>query len=540
MSYLTNSGTNLKENDATFKNILSFELKEGYLAWFPPIIRQLYQKDESLSQKLDKVLELLHETLEDISLDVDKGNCPTCSIDENIKPLSVYYTRINNIMTTGSVVLPIKLRYYHCKHCSFIPNVHHNLTLPYGSYDRGLVQYGVAMYVSGCSLELTKNLLYSIFHIQIVESTILRWVQDFGKKALEINQESFKSLRKISIEWDEFYVSIRDRKNKGEHTPAFTTEIHEHTVGAWLYTGVNEGSQTNILIVTSHLKQMEVYDPTLGIADGCSSYPTATKEALPNMAFKNDSVHAVRNKRKKPATKALFKEKKKEFEEQIRKQWNYELEKEREEFMTDLNKLDIQTKSKKKLEQAKKKELEDWKKWEELEIQALEEYTKEEGKYYQQRMHRQFFAGYQAARVAREKESFRTSEVEQFNSCKTEGFNRVRRSRERKRLCYRSTKSFFSVSCLLGLLHNMMGTGEGCLYDILGATRPPSDWNPFFEFQLSKKTNSIKNLANSTPIRYVKTKYRQQHSSLAFPPVNVNSYSSKTLHDEKSLEGSLM
>ena len=81
---------------------------------------------------------------------------------------------------------------------------------------------------------------------------------------------------------------------------------------------------------------------------------------------------------------------------------------------------------------------------------------------------------------------------------------------------------------------------EGCLYDILGATRPPSDWNPFFEFQLSKKTNSIKNLANSTPIRYVKIKYRQQHSSLAFPPVNVNSYSSKTLHDEKSLEGSLM
>jgi hypothetical protein len=392
------------------------------------------------------------------------------------------------------------------------------------------------MYVSGCSLELTKNLLYSGFHIQVAETTILRWVQNIGKKALEINQESFKLLRGISIEWDEFFVSIRDGKNKGEHTPAFTTDIHEHTVGAWLYTGVNEGSQTNILIVKSHLKQIEEYDPTLGIADGCTSYPAAVSEALPNMIFKKDSVHSVRNKRKKPATKAMFKTKKKEFEEQIRQQWNNQLENERKEFIDDLNKLDSEIKSKKKLEQVKKKELKEWKKWEDLEIQSLEEYTKEEANYYQQRMHRQFFAGHQAARVAREKESFLPSDVEQFNSCKTEGFNRVRRSRERKRLCYRSTKSFFSVSCLLGLLHNMMGSGEGCLYDILGVVRPSSVWNPFFEFQVSKKTNSIKKLNESTPIRYVKTKYRQQHSSIAIPPVNVNLHSENTIYNQNATE----
>ena len=118
----------------------------------------------------------------------------------------------------------------------------------------------------------------------------------------------------------------------------------------------------------------------------------------------------------------------------------------------------------------------------------------------------------EAVRIARQKQGETGPFVLPLTSCRLEGTFRPIRSRERRSLCHHSMLGFNALLGLFLLYHNMVGTGRGCMYDLLGVSVPDPRWNPFIRFPSRKKCQTTLFPSLGTPFRQVTIRFRQQHS----------------------------
>lgn len=488
------------------------------LACFPPIIQELYHRNKYNRQILDSLLQHFEEVVQHLQLTLGEGFCPHCSTAANVQTLTCSHTVVKPILTTGGVVIPLTVRSHRCPKCHYRTDERHELTLPKGVYDREIVLMGAAIYACGCSFEDTRNLIHSIYQLTPTISTIENWVTKLGLQAHQLNKDALAECQVKTVQIDEIFTAIHDGKIDEQHTPVFATVLQEYEFGTILHIGCSTGTQTNRAIVEANLQEIAQHHPQELIGDGCASYPGAVKAVLPQTKFIRDLVHEVRNVRKKPIVKKFIKgivvKIKTQFSEHNKKQ----LADDRKNFRDEL----ITSYSSKRLSKEEKREArcawDDFHKWELLEMQALTEHTDNELRIIEQRLQRRLYCGREAARVAQQKLEERTEFAESVTSCQLEGTNRFFRSRERRRLCYRSFTSYKALFGLLLLLHNMVGSGQGCLYELLGVAPPIDRWNPFHAFLPRYKTYSVTQAVMSTPLRTTTTKYRRQHSYQRLPP----------------------
>jgi len=158
------------------------------------------------------------------------------------------------------------------------------------------------------------------------------------------------------------------------------------------------------------------------------------------------------------------------------------------------------------------RKMEDYQRWESLEAAARAHVIAECTALHALFLHRRLYCGREAARVARETAGEKGSFVKSTTTAQVEGTGRVFRSRERRSLCFRATIGLQAVMGLLLLYHNMVGSGRGCLYDLLGVSRPNPLWNPFGLFPARKCSPNLSTSRFSTPLRHVSIHFRQQHS----------------------------
>lgn len=520
---MININTSDKLLSTQFKNFSLEDPISNSLSLLPPIFTDLYQNNEKNQEILSPVLEGLQDVLKKLQFDIGRGNCPNCNKNSDLSQFKKKNINQRKILIIGGNELEIKITNYYCSVCKHINREHHNLTLHKGLYDRHIVLTAVRYYTCGMSYRLIQANLFQEFQIYPSISTILYWIQHVGSIAHELNREVLIDLKDIDITWDEFFLAIRDGQMEGEHSSVFSTLFMELNEGAFLLGGVNIGKQTNILTVKSYLKAIKSHEPQNGVADGCLSYPRATAEELPDMRFINDPVHKARSARKKKRTKQIINTHKKEFKKQISDEWRKQIAEDAELFQKELKSLSRQHPGNVDAGNIIKRAQEDWKYEEQNEIKALEELTKNETQYFEHTLQRRIYVGQEAAQLAKSKMDDQDPLEKPLTSSKIEGWNRVHRSRERKMLCYRSLQSFYSIIGLLGLLHNMVGVGRGCIYSRLGLSIPSSPWNPFLNFPPIIKTENELSVNKDTPFRQRETKFRQQHSTLLIKPESFRS-----------------
>ncbi len=537
MNNINTSNNSLQDQ---FKNFSLENSADKILSLLPPIFTDLYYNNEINQSLLDPILENLQAVLNSFQFDLGRNQCPKCG---NVSDLSLFKKKNINkrkILIAGENKLEIKVINYYCSVCKHQNKDHHNLTLKNGIYDRHIVLKAVRYYTCGMSYRSVLLNLYDEFQILPSLSTILLWIQKVGILAHEINRTALQDLKGINITWDEFYIAIRDGQIEDEHTSTFSTLFMELTEGAFLYGGVNIGKQTNILIVKSHLNQIKHHEPNNGVADGCLSYPRACAEVFPEMRFINDPVHKARSVRKKKKIKQYIKAKKNKYKDDLKKQHEKQVKQDRKEFQKEIKKLAKQHPGNQNTKRIIQRAKVDWDIEEQNEIEALAELRESETQYFEHRIQRAIYVGQEAAQLAKSKLDENPPLDNSLNSSKVEGWNRVHRSRERKILCYRSILSFYSVIGLLGLLHNMVGVGRGCIYTRLGLEIPNSPWNPFQNFFPIKKTPNELLKYESTPFRHRESKYRQQHGTLLKYPESYRSLTHTELNELNSVEMPIM
>jgi len=515
---MDNINTSEQLSSTQFKNFSLGDSINKEISLLPPIFTDLYLNNQNNREILDPILDSLQTALKILQFDLGRGECPNCGVSSNPSKFKKKNINQRSIIISGGNELEIKITNYYCSDCKHLNREHHNLTLNKGMYDRHIVLTAVRYYVCGMSYRLIQANLFEQFKIYPSLSTILFWIQHVGSLAHKLNRDVLQDLKDIDITWDEIYLAIRDGQINDDHTPVFSTMFMELQEGAFLFAGVDIGKQTNLLIVKSYLKEIKAHNPRNGVADGCLSYPRSTAEELPDMRFISDPVHKARSVRKKKRMKDIIKSYKNEFKFQKSKQWKEQIAVDSKLFQKEMRRLSRQHPRDEDVRDIIKRAWEDWKDEEQKEILALEELTEKETQYFEHTLQRRIYVGQEAAQVAKSKVDGGIPLEKPLTSSKIEGWNRVHRSRERKMLCYRSLQSFYSLIGLLGLLHNMLGVGRGCIYSRLGLSIPSSPWNPFINFPPMIKTVNELSVNVDTPFRQRQTKFRQQHSTLLSKP----------------------
>lgn len=509
---MANTKATSSEQEYPSKNVMVEGKNLALTTWFPPIIQDLYQRSEYNRQLLDPILEQLRQVNTQLQLDVGEGECPCCSTETLLQPLTLYRTEEKVIITTGNVIIVVKVKNYRCPKCGYRQESRADLTLPNGWYDRGLVLTAAAIHTCGCSLADTRGLLVSTFGITPAASTIQNWKNKIGTLAHQLNREALSQVMVEEIQIDELFIALRDGKTKGQHTPVFATGVMESRHGAFLHIGVSYGAQTNRVIVEANLKKIIHHEPAKVTGDGCPSYPGAVAQELPDATFTRDLVHETRNVRKKKRMKKQLKTMIKDFQEEIKACWKQSLQIDRQHFIEQLLEAYRDQSKTKEVKKLARRDWEAYRRIESLEAEAYAQNTQEQVELYKHCLHRRLYTAKEAARRARQQQGETGPFVLPLTSCRLEGTFRPIRSRERRSLCHRSMLGFHALLGLFLLYHNMVGTGRGCLYNLLGASIPNPRWNPFIRFPTRQKNQITLSPSLGTPFRQVTTRFRQQHS----------------------------
>ena len=503
--------TNGKEEYLS-KKITVENTKTKILKCLPPIIQELYQRDEYNRRLLDPILDELLWVSTQFQLGVGEGECPYCSKNGNFQLLTLYRIEEKVIITNGNVKIRVKVLNHRCPKCNYRREDRAELTFVNGIYDRELVLAATAIYTCGCSLEHTRGLMTSIFGVIPALSTIHNWKIRIGLLAYQLNREVLEPIKMKTIQIDELFTAVRDGQLEKIHTPVFATAILESAYGLLLHIGVSHGSQTNRVIVEANLKQIKHHKPEIIVGDGCPSYPGAVAQVLHKATFIRDLVHEVRNVRKKKTVKKFLKMMMNTYQKEMVMEWKQELQKDRQKFITHLL---LEYKDQPKTIQTRKMAKGVWNEYRrlaKLEAEAHEQNTLEQGTLFKHCVHRYLYTAREAARIASQSQEETGPSTFPLTTCRLEGTFRPVRSRERRSLCHRSILGFKTFLGLFLLYHNMVGTGRGCLYDLLGVSVPNSRWNPFFRFPARVKSQTTLSPPLGTPFRQVTTRFRQQHS----------------------------
>jgi len=516
---MNNTKATSSEQEYPSKNVMVEGENPVLLTWFPPIIQDLYQRSEYNRQLLDPIFEQINQAIAMLQLNVGEGECPYCSTKTFSQPLTLYRTEEKIIITVGNVILVIKVKNYRCPRCRYRQESRADLTLPNGWYDRKFVLIAAAIHTCGCSLMDTRALLVNIFGITPAASTIQNWKNKIGTLAHRLNRDALSQVMVEEIQIDELFTALRDGKIEGKHTPAFATGVIESQYGAFLHIGVSYGAQTNRIIVEANLKKINHHEPIKVTGDGCPSYPGAIAQELPAATFTRDLVHETRNVRKKKHMKKLIKKMINDYREEISTDWKQGLQTDRQHFIKQLLEVYREQSKNKKIRKLARRDWEAYRRMESMEAEAYIQNTQEQVELYKHCVHRWLYTAKETARVVRKQQGKTGPFVLPLTSCRLEGTFRPIRSRERKSLCHRSLLGFHAMLGLFLLYHNMVGTGRGCLYNLLGASIPNPRWNPFIRFPTRKKSRTTLFPSLGTPFRQVTTSFRQQHSHQLSTPL---------------------
>ena len=87
------------------------------LSWFPPVVQDLYRRDENNRQLLDSIMEQLSIVLDRFVLEIGAGNCPDCSTPGNPMIRTISHEVSKTVITTGHVEMLVDISYYRCPRC---------------------------------------------------------------------------------------------------------------------------------------------------------------------------------------------------------------------------------------------------------------------------------------------------------------------------------------------------------------------------------------------------------------------------------------
>ena len=212
---MSNTKATSSEQEYPSKSVMVEGQNSAILTWFPPIIQDLYQRLEYNRQLLDQILNQLQQVNTQLQLDVGEGECSCCSTDILVQPLTLYRTEEKIIITTGNVIIVVKVNNYRCAKCGYRQESRADLTLPNGWYDRGLVLTAAAIHTCGCFLMDRRGLLASTFGITPAASTIQNWKNKLGTLAHQLNREALSQVIVEEIQINELFTALRDGKTKG-------------------------------------------------------------------------------------------------------------------------------------------------------------------------------------------------------------------------------------------------------------------------------------------------------------------------------------
>lgn len=155
------------------KNLAAAPAPLDFLAWFPPVVQELYQCSGINRDLLDPVLSSLEEIHTHFQFELGPDTCPHCTDRGDGRQLTVYRTQTKLVLATGNIVVQVAVKNFRCPRCHYRPVERAELTLFNGIYDRRLVLAGAALQACGCSLFDTRGLLTSFFQVTPALSTIL-------------------------------------------------------------------------------------------------------------------------------------------------------------------------------------------------------------------------------------------------------------------------------------------------------------------------------------------------------------------------------
>lgn len=501
------------------KKVSTASAEPDALILLPPAAQRCYRENEASRQRLQEPLEQLDYALQHLEQEVGRGHCPNCSTSDQSQSTQPYTSYQKPITSTGGLKLKVSVRKYRCPQCRERLPERSELTLFQGSYDLAVILVAVALHTCGCSYRAIRDLLHTIYRIAPAPSTILNWVQTVGIKMEQLNRDCLRSVQFDRIQLDELFGYIRSDPMSATHQPFFTTLALDDATGTILLAGVNSGRQTNLWIVKSYLHLLKIHQPQALMGDGCRSYPGAVAAILPEAEFIRDQVHAVRNLRKHPQVKQLLQDHLEDIQTYQQQSLEQQLADDRAHFRSQLLAEYRALKLTPSVRQQARNQWCTFLHWETQERQVRLEQLQQQQQLLESRLHRHLYCGRAAAREVQKRRGGRGPFSQPGTTCALEGFNRVIRHRIRQMLCFRSLDSVHAVVNLLGVRHNMTGTGRGCLYELLGVKPPTERWNPFYYFLPRKTSRSRQTQVLGTPFQQHSTKYRQQHSYQLPDPV---------------------
>lgn len=405
------------EHEYPSKNVMVEGENLALITWFPPIIQDLHQRSEYNRQLLDPILEQLQQVNTQLQLDVGEGECPGCSTETLLQPLILYRTEKKVIITTGNVIIVVKVKNYRCPKCEYPQESRADLTLPNGWYNRGFVLTAAAIHTCGCSLADTWGLLVSTFGITPAASTIQNWKNQIGTLAHQLNREALLQVMVEKIQIDELFTALRDGKTKGNNTPVFATGMMESKYGAFLHIGMSYGVQTNRVIVEANLKKIIHHEPANVTGDGCPIYPGAVAQELPNATFTRDLVHETRNVRKKKRMKKQIKTMIDDYCKESNVCWKQGLQTDCQHFIEQLLKTFRDKSKTKELKKLARRDWEAYRHIESLKAEAYAQNTQEQVELYKHCLHRRLYTTKEAAWIALQQQGATGSFALPLTSC---------------------------------------------------------------------------------------------------------------------------
>lgn len=418
---------------------------------FTGILHTLGELSPKVKEFFNGINCLIQMFFQSLVIDYFPSSCPECGSDD-ITDHQKYGKRIRTLV--GIVELDVQR--YRCRTCGGTFSKEKETDDPFtfyrGQISKSVSKLMVQLYIGGCSLRYTEDVVKATTGIGVEHPTIRRHVIKWGYKVKEDRQDEITGETFEELQMDEQYFEIRtcDPENKSVQIIMMLDPNQDKIVGM----DDNYASQVSTLNVKKSLEQLDE-PPVRLISDGAKAYKSHTDEE--NIDWGECIQHQGRNKRKKTKVKSMITEQAEETMDQMKRYDKQEWKKYRE-FMHDwLERLKDEKKITEEIVEMEKEEIE------RMEQEDLEEtYEGESGETLQLILeaifHRRFYCGFEAAERMKYVNN-RGYTIEEalditMDTAKVEGIHCNHRARIDHGKFYGSKPMIVSITTLFGELHN--------------------------------------------------------------------------------------